>query len=187
MLGSLLIFQVEKVRKLVLYIHAFWPPRHFPPSRRQPATISCSCNQFDVSPYKSHRVMQYNTWKRVSPSNPVSSHPARSSLFLSPLLYISETATPLRSLRFVLKHPKSCARRDRTSAHRKVSLCRVVAGAYLSTIRFHQTFAVSELTHRKVSRWQREGWYCYKNRLFSTFPTVCHCLSYRNLDYRDIL
>lgn len=25
-------------------VHASWPSRHFPPSRRQPATISCSCN-----------------------------------------------------------------------------------------------------------------------------------------------
>ena len=25
--------------------------------------------------HKSHRVMQYNMWKRVSPSNPMSSHP----------------------------------------------------------------------------------------------------------------
>lgn len=107
-----------------------WPPRHFPPSRRQrrkPATI-LSCNQFDVSPYKSHRVMQYNTWKRVSPSNPVSSHPAfclSFSLSLSLCIRNRPAAchprpSPRYPLSFTLKHPKSCARRDRT--HRKVSL-----------------------------------------------------------------
>lgn len=99
------------------------PPRHFPPSRRQPATISCSCNQFDVSPYKSHRVMQYNTWKRVSPSNPVSSHPAfcvSLSLFLFLALYPRQLLPSARCLRFVLKHLKSCARHNRT--HRKLSL-----------------------------------------------------------------
>jgi hypothetical protein len=63
---------------------------HFPPSRRQrrrkPATILLVQPIRRVSPYKSHRVMQYNTWKRVSPSNPMSSHPARSA---SPSLTLS--------------------------------------------------------------------------------------------------
>lgn len=65
--------------------------------RRHPRTgigeTRASCNQFlPPSPrlpgaHKSHRVMQYNMWKRVSPSNPMSSHP--------------------HSLSFALKHSKS--------------------------------------------------------------------------------
>lgn len=141
-----------------------WPPRHFPPSRRQrrkPATI-LSCNQFDVSPYKSHRVMQYNTWKRVSPSNPVSSHPAF-YLFLALSPSVSEIAllpatfSPLsRPLSFTLKHPKSCARRDRT--HRKVSL------VALSQVRIYVCDPISSDFHSfgtctswRALRWEHEG------------------------------
>lgn len=35
-----------------------------------------SCNQFSPAlAHEPHRVMQYNMWKRASPSNPMSSHP----------------------------------------------------------------------------------------------------------------
>jgi len=76
--------------------------------------------------------MQYNTWKRVFPSNPVSSHPAfcllslslslslSRSFFLSLSLYPKPPCYLPGPLSFALKYPKSCARHDR--AYRKVLL-----------------------------------------------------------------
>lgn len=87
----------QEVVGVVLQVHTPRDRRHhFPPSRRQrrrkPATILLFVQPIRrVSPCKSHRVMQYNTWKRVSPSNPVSSHPACSTyLSLSLSLHIQD-------------------------------------------------------------------------------------------------
>lgn len=116
---------------------------------REPATIS-SCNQFDVSPYKSHRVMQYNTWRRgcllatlclLTPRTRSFSSPINlsiSALSLSLSLARSISDQPARSPAFPvrpspepspLKHPKSCAR-DRDRTHETFA-GRVVAGAYV--------------------------------------------------------
>jgi len=102
--------------------------------------------------------MQYNTWKRVSPSNPVSSHPAfclsSLSLSVSLLLFVTEIAllshspsfSP-RPLSFALKHPKSCARRDAQESFAR----RVVAGVsayarsdFIRLLRFQNLHRVAE-------------------------------------------
>lgn len=177
-----LIFQVEKVRKLTRLLHAR-RPCHFPSSwpRRRVATGDDILVQFDMSPYKSHRVMQYNTWRRgcflatlclltpralsccpslsFSPPINLSISSLLLSLSFSFAFSLARCIKPTRPRpvpsRLVpspepspLKHPKSCARRDRT--HETFSQ-RAVAGAYVRSS-IPSDFRSSELVKKYPSR-----------------------------------
>ncbi|KAK1118055.1 hypothetical protein K0M31_015334 [Melipona bicolor] len=88
--------KVEKVRKGGVILKDTLGSTIFYADTLEPASGNTSLVQPIPTPprlpgaHKSHRVMQYNMWKRVSPSNPMSSHP--------------------HSLSFALKHSKSVGR-----------------------------------------------------------------------------